>query len=71
MSILCRFSDSPNVTPYPKTWFETLMLGGRPPASTTTGARSSFGTVNLTGSVVLGWYTLPHPRSYYVYGNPL
>ena len=33
----------------------------RPPASTTTGARSSFGTVNLTGSVVVGWYTLPQP----------
>ena len=71
VSILCRFADSPSVTPYPKTWFETLMLGGQAPGLDHYWRESSFGTINLTGSVVLGWYTLPHPRSYYVYGNPL
>lgn len=30
----------------------------------------SFNNVNLTGSAVCGWYTLPQPRSYYVYGSP-
>src|SRR5580765_2707039 len=32
VSILCRFADSAGVTPYPKTWFETLMLGGEAPS---------------------------------------
>ena len=71
VSILCRFGDSANVTPYPKTWFETLLLGGPAPGLDHYWRESSFGTINLTGSVVVGWYTLPHPRSYYVYGNPL
>ena len=26
----------------------------------------SYGNINLTGSVVVGWYNLPQPRSYYV-----
>jgi hypothetical protein len=71
VSILCHFADSASVTPYPKTWFETLMLGGQRPGLDHYWRESSFGTIDLTGSVVLGWYTLPHPRSYYVYGNPL
>ena len=71
VSILCRFADSPNVTPYPKTWFETLMLGGAAPGLDHYWREVSFGTVNLTGSVVVGWYNLPQPRSYYVYGNQL
>ena len=70
MSILCRFADSPGVTPYPKTWFETLMLGGAAPGLDHYWREVSFGIVNLTGSVVLGWYTLPYPRSHYVYGDP-
>ena len=47
------------------------MLGGQAPGLDHYWREASFGTVNLTGSVVLGWYTLPRPRSYYVYGNPL
>ena len=57
--------------PRTKTWFETLMLGGAAPSLDHFWREVSFGTINLTGSVVVGWYTLPHPRSYYVYGNPL
>jgi hypothetical protein len=72
VSILCRFGDSPTVTPFPKSWFDTLLLGSAAAPSLDHYWREvSFGTVNLTGSVVLGWYTLPQPRSYYVYGNPL
>ncbi|MDQ6653917.1 MAG: hypothetical protein M3Y84_14395 [Acidobacteriota bacterium] len=32
---------------------------------------TSYGNINLSGSVVVGWYNLPRERSYYVYGNPL
>ncbi len=71
VSILCRFADSANVTPYPKSWFETLMLGSSAaPGLDHYWRQTSFGNINLTGSVVVGWYTLPQPRSYYVYGNP-
>ena len=71
-TILCRFGDSPAVTPFPKSWFETLMLGSTTAPSLDHYWRQvSYGAVNLIGSVVVGWYTLPQPRSYYVYGNPL
>ena len=52
VSILCRFGDSPTVTPYPKTWFETLMLGAAAPSLDHYWREVSFGTINLTGSVV-------------------
>lgn len=71
VSVLCRFGDSANVTPYPKSWFETLMLGSQKPGLDHYWRENSYNQINLTGSVVVGWYTLPHPRSYYVYGNPL
>ena len=47
------------------------MLGGAAPGLDRFCREVSFGTINLTGSVVLGWYTLPNPRSYYGYGSPL
>jgi hypothetical protein len=71
VSILCRFGDSPTVMPRDKPWFQTLMLGAAAPSLDHFWREVSFGTVNLTGSVVVGWYTLPHPRAYYVYGSPL
>ena len=71
VSILCRFADSATVTPFPRSWFETLLMGGQAPGLDHYWRTSSFGTVNLTGSIVLGWYTLPYPRSHYVYGSPL
>ncbi|MDD5559579.1 hypothetical protein, partial [Candidatus Methylomirabilis sp.] len=63
VTILCRFADSPDVTPHDVSFFNTLM-----------GAsyldrywrESSYENINLTGSVVVGWYNLPQPRSYYV-----
>src|SRR4029450_1699501 len=55
VSILCRFADSASVTPYPKTWFETLMLGGAAPGLDHYWRESSFGTIDLTGRVLLGW----------------
>ena len=69
-TILCRFGDSPGVTPHPLSWFNTLMLGTSPPGLDHYWRELSFNNVNLTGSAVYGWYTLPQPRSYYVSGNP-
>jgi M6 family metalloprotease-like protein len=71
-TVLCRFADEPDLTPKSKAWFDTLMLGSASAPSLGHYWREvSYGNVNLTGSVVVGWYTLPQPRSYYVYGNPV
>ena len=50
--------------------FETLMLGIVPPGLDHYWRELSFNNINLAGSVVRGWYTLPQPRSYYVHGTP-
>jgi hypothetical protein len=71
VTILCRFADEAGVTPHPVSWFETLMLGSAAAPSLDHYWREvSYGQVQLTGSDVVGWYTLPQPRSYYVYGTP-
>ena len=72
VTVLCRFADEPAVTPRTKSWFESLLLGSATaPGLDHYWREVSYGNVNLAGSVVAGWYTLPQPRSYYVYGSPL
>ena len=72
VTVLCRFADEPAVTPRTKSWFESLLLGSvTAPGLDHYWREVSYGNVNLAGSVVAGWYTLPQPRSYYVYGSPL
>ncbi len=70
-TILCRFSDSTGVTPHPPSWFQALVLGTTPPGLDHFWRELSYNNVNLTGGEVHGWFNLPQPRSYYVYGNPL
>ena len=65
VTILCRFADATDVTPYPVSHFEKLM-GSAYPAMGHYWKEVSYGNINLTGSVVVGWYNLPRPRSYYV-----
>ena len=65
VTVLCRFKDSTNVTPHDKPWFETLM-GGSYPGEDHYWQDTSYGTINLAGSTVMGWYNLPQPRSYYL-----
>jgi len=69
-TLLCRFGDSPGVTTHPIEWFQTLMLGTTAPGLDHYWRELSFNNVNLAGSAVYGWYTLPQPRSYYVSGSP-
>jgi len=64
--ILLRFGDDPNNTPQTPAWFETQALGPRPSLDQFW-REVSFENINLLGSQVAGWYTLPHERSYYVY----
>jgi hypothetical protein len=61
--LLCKFNDDP-VEPHPRSFYEKLF--------TTAGTGSRFftdcshGSVDITGSQVLGWYTLNKKRSDYV-----
>jgi hypothetical protein len=63
--ILLRFSDNSS-TPQPTYWFMDQALGDRP-SMDHYWREVSYNNINVQGSVVLGWYNLPHPRSYYVY----
>jgi len=64
VTLLCKFSD---VAAEPKalSYFSTML-------SNTTGRLDdywrevSYNKVNVVGSQAYGWFTLPHPRSYYV-----
>jgi M6 family metalloprotease-like protein len=64
VTILIRFSDATNVTPRPVSYYEALM-GDTAPAIGHYWQDQSYGQVRITGSVVVGWVNLPHPRSYY------
>ncbi len=64
--ILCRFADSPGVTPQPPPYFNDLI--NDPQVGLDSYWReNSFNKINLAGSRVVGWYNLPQPRSYYFY----
>jgi len=67
--ILLRFAadpNDPNDTPETPEWFETQALGPQPSLDHFW-REVSFDNINLLGSQVVGWYDLPHERSYYVY----
>lgn len=75
VTILCRFADSPTVTPQPPSYYEGLMGIQKATAARNRGMdaywrEQSYGATTLQGSRVVGWYNLPQPRAYYVPGGP-
>ena len=64
VTILCRFGDATDVTPHPVSHYER-MLGASYPGLEHYWKEVSYGNIDLKGSVVVGWYNLPHPQSYY------
>src|SRR6185503_11630254 len=66
VTILCRFADSTSITPASVSYFSGLMASIYP-GMDHYWTESSYGTINLQGSLVVGWYNLPNPRSYYIY----
>jgi len=66
VTILCRFGDSVNPPAWPKAYFEGLLAGAYPGLDHYW-REVSYNKINIVGSIVVGWYTLPQPRSYYVY----
>ena len=67
VTILCRFADATTVTPYPVSYYEQLMGSSYPGLEHYWREVSDGNIPDLGGSVVVGWYNLPRPRSYYLY----
>jgi M6 family metalloprotease-like protein len=68
VSILLKFSDI-STEPESLSYF-TNMYSTSFPGIDHFWSENSGGLVNLSGSGAFGWYTLPHPRSYYITGDP-
>jgi len=70
VTILCRFFESPLVTPHPTPWFDTLM-GATNPGMNHYWQELSYNNINLSGSTVVGWYDLPQSKAYYLPGGDI
>lgn len=64
VTILCKFGDFTDVTPKSLTYAEEIMERVDKYWQSTT-----YNNVNLEGSIVVGWYNMPDPRSSYL--NPV
>jgi M6 family metalloprotease-like protein len=67
VSILCRFSDNAT-TPVTVAYVQGL-TGITQPGLDHYWREISGNLVNLNGSLVVGWFVLPHPRSHYIQGS--
>lgn len=64
VTLLCRFADAPDEPPYPVSHYENMM-GSAYPGMAHYWKEVSYGNLDLADSVVVGWYELPQPHSYY------
>ena len=68
VSIMCKFAD---VSAEPKNLvFFQNMFSSSYPGLDHYWREVSYNNVNIEGSDAYGWYTLPHPQSYYVVTDP-
>ena len=63
VSILCKFSDHAE-EPHDLAYFQGMYAATRPGLDHYW-QELSYGIINVTGSNAFGWFTLPHPESYY------
>ncbi len=68
ISILCKFADV-GVEPKDLQYFQN-MYSSSYPGLDHYWREQSYNMVNIANSDAVGWFTLPHPRAYYVYGTP-
>lgn len=66
ITIMCKFNDVA-VEPYNHAYFQN-MYSNAYPGLDDYWQEVSYATANIAGSAAVGWYTLPHPRSYYFDG---
>jgi len=69
ITLLCRFPDIGGADPEPPAYF-TEMLSNTPGRLDHYWREVSYDKVDLVGSDVAGWFTLPFPRSHYVPDSP-
>ena len=65
VTILCRFGDATDVTPHRVSFYEGMMGASYPGLAHYWREVSDGNIPDLRGSVVVGWYNLPHSKSYY------
>lgn len=65
VTVMCKFADVPD-EPKALPYFQG-MYGSSFPGLDHYWREVSYGAIDLVGSTAVGWYTLPQPRSYYVY----
>ena len=69
VTILCRFADTTDVTPHPVSFYEKMTEASYPGLGHYWNEVSYENLPDLVGSKTVGWYNLPQPRSYYVFGT--
>jgi len=70
VTILCRFADATHVTPHPVSFYEKVTRASYPALGHYWREVSYENIPDLAGSRVVGWYNLPHPKSYYGTSRP-
>jgi M6 family metalloprotease-like protein len=65
VTILCKFADVAS-EPHTVATYTAWTAGTTYPGLDHYWRELSYGRMNVTGSAVAGWYTLPHPLSYYM-----
>ena len=64
--ILCRFADSPGITPQPAQHYNDL-LNDPQFGLDSYWRENSYNKINLANSRAVGWFNLPQPKSFYFY----
>jgi M6 family metalloprotease-like protein len=69
VTILCKFSDIA-VEPFPMSTYKQWTTGTTYPSLDHYWREVSYNQMNVSGSALVGWYTLPYPLSHYGTGWP-
>ncbi len=69
ITVMCKFQDY-SAEPKDLAYFQN-MYGGTYPGLDHYWREVSYNLINIVGSNAVGWFTLPHPRSYYLPDNQL
>jgi M6 family metalloprotease-like protein len=64
VTILCKFSDIAT-EPFPIATYKQWTTGTTYPSLDHYWRELSYNQMDVSGSILVGWYTLPHPLSYY------
>jgi M6 family metalloprotease-like protein len=67
VSVLCKFADIAD-EPKPLSYFANQYSDAYPGLDSYW-REASYNAIDLQGSLAVGWFTLPHPRSYYIYDS--